>query len=124
LRSDPWVLDHIRVKTFDAAIRVAKADPRQAPKLLQAFGEPFAAYSADENRRATACVIAEELGPATVAQFVESFEPHVPWSEQFLTYRQQAYRNAGHRLAAQADRDLQEFIRCAANAPASSGSGR
>ena len=50
LRSDPWVLDHIRVKTFDAAIRVAKADPRQAPKLLQAFGEPFAAYSADENR--------------------------------------------------------------------------
>ena len=50
LRSDPWVLDHIRVKTFDAAIRVAKADPRQAPKLLQAFGEPFAVYSADENR--------------------------------------------------------------------------
>ena len=40
------------MKTFDAAIRVAKADPRQAPKLLQAFGEPFAVYSADENRRA------------------------------------------------------------------------
>ena len=105
------MLEHIRVKTFDAAIGVAKADPRQAPKLLQAFGEPFAAYYADESRRATACVIAEGLGPAAVAQFVESFEPHVPWSERFLTYRQQAYRDAGHRLAAQADRDLQEFVR-------------
>ncbi len=111
LRSDPWVLEHIRVKTFDAAIGVAKADPGQAPKLLQAFGEPFAAYYADESRRATACVIAEGLGPAAVAQWVESFEPHVPWSERFLTYRRRAYRDAGHRLAAQADRDLQEFVR-------------
>ena len=100
------------MKTFDAAIVVAKADPRQAPKLLQAFGEPFAAYYADESRRATACVIAEGVGPAAVAQFVESFEPYVPWSEEFLSYRQQAYRDAGHRLAAQADRDLQEFVRC------------
>ncbi len=124
LRSDPWVLEHIREKTFDAAIGVAKADPRQAPKLLQAFSKPFPVYYADESRRATACAIAEGLGPATVAQFVESFEPHVPWSERFLTYRRQAYRDAGHRLVAQADRDLREFIRCAANARASSPLGR
>jgi predicted membrane-bound spermidine synthase len=123
LRSDPWVLEHIRVKTFDAAVGVAKADPKQAPRLLEALHEPFAARYADENRRATACVIAEQLGPAAVVQFVESFEPHVPWSERFLAYRQKAYRKAGHRLADQADRDLQEFVRCAANAPASSGSG-
>ena len=102
------------MKTFDAAIGVAKADPSQVPKLLQAFREPFAAYYADEHRRATTCVIAEGLGPAAVAQCVESFEPHIPWSEQFLTYRQLAYRDAGHCLADQADRDLQEFARCAA----------
>ena len=113
LRSDPWLLEHIRVKTFDAVIGVAKADPRQAPKLLHALSEPFAAYFADESRRATACVIAEAEGPAVAAQFVESFEPHVPWSEWFLTCRQRAYRDVGHRLAAQADRDLQEFVRCA-----------
>lgn len=111
LRSDPWILEHIRLKAFDAAISVAKADPAQAAKLLRALGEPFAANYADESRRATACVIAEEIGPAAVAQFVESFEPHVPWSQRFLAYRRQAYQNAGHRLAAQADRDLQEFVR-------------
>jgi predicted membrane-bound spermidine synthase len=124
LRSDPWMLEHVRVKTFDAAIGVAKADPRQAPKLFQAFGEPFAAYYADESRRATACIIAEALGSAQVAQFVESFEPHIPWSEDFLDYRRRAYRDAGHRLAAQADRDLQEFVRSTARLPASSRSGR
>jgi predicted membrane-bound spermidine synthase len=123
LRSDPWVLEHIRAKTFDAAISVAQADRTQAPKLLQALGEPFAACYADEARRAAACVIAEELGPAAVAEFVESFEPHVPWSQRFLTYRQQAYRHAGHRLADQADRDLQEFVRRAAGAPPSPRSG-
>ena len=122
LRSDPWVLEHIRAKTFDAAIGVARADPTQAPRLLQALGQPFAACYADESRRATACVIAEGLGPAAVAQFVESFEPHVPWSERFLAYRQQAYRDAGHPLAAQADRDLREFRRGAAGAPAAAGS--
>jgi len=124
LRGDPWVLDHIREKTFDAALRVAKAEPGLAAKLLQAIGEPFAANYADELRRITACQIAEELGPTTVAQFVESFEPQVPWSERFLTYRLKMYRDAGHRLAEQADRDLQEFIRCATNTPVSSGSAR
>jgi hypothetical protein len=124
LRDDPWMLEHIRMKTFDAAISVAKADPRQAPKMLQALGESFAVDYADENRRLYASVVAEQISPATVAQFVESFEPHIPWTEQFLTYRRRAYRDAGHRLAARADRDLQEFVRCAENAAASAESGR
>ena len=40
LHKDPWVLNHIRVKTFDAAIGLAKADPGQASKLLQAMPHP------------------------------------------------------------------------------------
>ena len=89
--------------------------PAQAPKLLQAFAEPFPVYCADENRRATAGVIAEQLSPATVAQFVASFEPHVPWSKRFLTYRLKAYENAGDPRAARARQDLDEFVRNTAN---------
>ena len=110
-RRDPWMLEHIRLKTFDAAIGVAKADPQQASRLLQALGKPLAANYADETRRFAACVIAEELGPGRVAEFVESFEPYVPWTKEFLGYRQHVYRDAGHRLADQADRDLREFLR-------------
>jgi predicted membrane-bound spermidine synthase len=124
LRDDPWMLEHLRMKTFDAAIAVAKADPTQASKLLQALGESFAVDYADENRRLYASVVAEQIAPATVAQFVESFEPHIPWTEQFLTYRRRAYRDAGHRLAARADLDLQEFVRSAENATAPAESGR
>jgi len=124
LRDDPWMLEHLRMKAFDAAIAVAKADPTQAPKLLQAMGESFAVDYADENRRLYASVVAEQIGPATVAQFVESFEPYIPWTEQFLTYRRRAYRDAAHRLAAQADRDLQEFVRCAETTPAATEAGR
>lgn len=124
MHGDPWVLEHILAKTFDAASGVAKVDPRQAPKLLQAFSEPFSVDRAGENRRATACVIAEQLGPAAVARFVESFEPHVPWSKRFLAYRLKAYEDAGHPLADEARHDFQDFVRCAAIAPAPSGSGR
>jgi spermidine synthase len=114
-RTDPWVLEHIMVKSFDAAVNVARADPGQAPKLLQAFAEPFPVYCADENRRATAGVIAEQLSPATVAQCVASFEPHVPWSKRFLTYRLKAYENAGDTRAVRARQDLDAFVRNTAN---------
>jgi len=123
-RTDPWVLEHILTKSFDAAITVAKSDPAQAPKLVQAFAEPFPVYCADENRRATAGVIAEQLSPAAAAQFVESFEPHVPWSKRFLTYRLKAYEKAGRPGTAQARQDLQEFVREAAKAPTLTGSVR
>jgi predicted membrane-bound spermidine synthase len=115
MRTDPWILDHVCAKALNAAIGVVKADHGQASVVLQALREPFAAYNADECRRASACVVAEALGPAAVVPFVESFEPHVPWSEQYLTYRQHAYQAAGHSLAAQADRDLQEFHRRTTN---------
>ena len=108
LRSNPWLLEHIRMKTFDTAISLAEADPRGRP-VVEAFREPFAAAYADESRRATACVIAEGLDLAMAAQYVESFEPYVPWSKESLTYRQRIYHAAGHRLAVQADHDLEEF---------------
>jgi spermidine synthase len=116
LRSDPWVLEHIRTKMFDAAVQVAKANPGKSARLLDALSEPFAANCADESRRATACVLAERVGPVAVARYVESFEPNVPWTDEFLTYRQRIYREAGHRLAAQADRDSREFARYASRA--------
>ncbi|HKD36154.1 MAG TPA: fused MFS/spermidine synthase [Pirellulales bacterium] len=109
LHADPWVLDHILTKTYAAAIRCAKADPRLAPQLLRAVKEPFPVALSDEERRGAACVIAEQVSPAAVANVVESFEPHVPWSKRFLDYRLKAYRDSGHRLTDQARRDVREF---------------
>jgi hypothetical protein len=105
------MLERIRLMTLMATIGVAQSDPSQAQKLLDALGEPFAALYTDEARRQSACVVGEQIGPPAAAHFVESFEPYVPWNEPFLAYRRQIYRAAGHPLAAQADRDLQDFLR-------------
>jgi hypothetical protein len=115
LRSDPWMLEPVRQKTFSAAVAVAAADRAQAARLLEALGQPLAVSYADENRRITAAVIAKRLRLATAAQLVETFEPCVPWTESFLTFRRDAYRDAGHRLAAEANRDLERFARDKAN---------
>jgi hypothetical protein len=111
LRSEPWMLERVRLMTLTATIGVAQSDPSQARKLLDALGQPFAAFYTDEARRQSACVVAEQVGPAVAARFVESFEPFVPWNEPFLEYRRQIYRAAGHPFGARAERDLQDFLR-------------
>jgi predicted membrane-bound spermidine synthase len=121
LRSDPWILAHILQKTFDVATGVAKADPTQAPALLEMFEEPFSVSLADEDRRAAACVIAEQISPAAVAHYVESFEPYVPWSKRFLNYRVKVYQDAGHPLAVKADQDLLDFLRAETSVPVMAG---
>ena len=40
LRSDPWVLEHIRAKAFDAAIGVAGADPRRPRRCCRRWASP------------------------------------------------------------------------------------
>ena len=112
LHREPWMLEHLRLKMFDAAISVAKSDPRQAAELLRAISGPFTANCADDSRRATACVIAEAVGPVEAAKIVESFEPFAPWTEEFLAYRTRVYRATGNRLAGQAEREEHEFARC------------
>ena len=64
---------------------------------------------ADEQRRSYACMIAAMLSPKQAVGFLESFEPHVPWSRVFLQLRQRQYAAVSHPLAAQAALDLAEF---------------
>ena len=114
LRRDPWQSTPIRESALDIAIEVSQADPKCAARLLDALSEPFLVAVADESRRDCACMIAATGSPETAARFVETYEPHIPWSKRFLTFREQVYWSLGHRLARQADLDLQEFQRNAA----------
>jgi spermidine synthase len=111
LHTEPWMLENILSKTYAAAISCAKQDPKLAPQLLRALKEPFPVAFSDEDRRGAACVIAEQVGPASVAEIVESFEPHVPWSKRFLEYRLKTYQKSKNPLMDQARRDLNDFMR-------------
>lgn len=115
LRHNPWPMAIIRENAFDAAIEVSGTHPDRASRILDALSEPFLVAVADENRRDCACLIAANGPPEKAVQFVETFEPYVPWSQRFLKFRKQIYTQSGHPLARQADRDLQEFLRNAIN---------
>ena len=81
------------------------------------MGEPFAVYYADENRRLDAASLPRKL--ARLRQRNSSSR-----SNRTSTGRNVSlpiaggYRDAGHRLAAQAERDLQDFVRSAESLPA------
>ncbi len=114
LRLDPWPLASIRESALDAAIAVSGAGTKNnSSNLLSALSEPFQVFVANESRRDCACFIASSH-PEVAARFVETYEPHVPWSKRFLSFRKQVYLQSGHPLAGQADRDLREFLRNAA----------
>jgi hypothetical protein len=118
LRLDPWPLEDVISNALNAAVLLAHANPRLAPRLLEAIQQPAAADYAYELRGRMACLIGKMVQPAAALPALESFEPYVPWSESFLKLRRQVYHATGHPLAAQADRDWEEFAHMAAEQPA------
>src|SRR5262249_29585677 len=111
LRKDPWPMPMIRENTFDAALALSATGPKRASEFWAAFSEPFAVSVADESRRDCACFLAAGGPPETAVPFLETYEPHVTWTKRFLTFRKRIYSQTHHRLARQADLDLEQFSR-------------
>jgi hypothetical protein len=110
MRGDATVMPRIVDGGFSLAIRIAQQEPQHAPKLYAAISEPFAVFLFNERRRATRCLLAQQIGPSPTAVAIFELEPHVPWDEQFLTVRRKAYVETNHPLAAKARRDLVDFL--------------
>lgn len=111
LRTDPWPLDAIVHRALATAAQLSENDPRAASQIVASLSKPFAAGLCDQHRRGAACLIASELDPDEAVPFVESFEPHVPWTERFLRLRLRTYGAVDHPLARSARNDLKEFLR-------------
>ena len=105
------------MKTLEAAVEVGKVDPTQASNLLTVFFEPFQVNRVNESRVNGACSITEGLYPGTTAYLLESFEPNIPWTKQFLLFRKRAYRDVRHPLEGRAQQDLDNFLRRETPAP-------
>jgi spermidine synthase len=114
---DPMVYRPLMGHTLPLVTSLAKADPALTPSLYAALERPFAAHMF-EHERLLARVWLTRGDPASAglcAQAIAPLEPHVPWSELFLTYRYECYRQLGSPLAARAAGDLATFQE---NAPA------
>ena len=109
LRVNPWVMPAIRENAFDAAIALSSNSNVFASRFLEALSEPFAAATADESRRDCALLIGASGPKGRLVSVLESYEPHVPWTRRFLTFRANIYRETHHPLAVVAQRELAVF---------------
>lgn len=108
-RLRPWMSQMLRDDAFGLAVAAAKENPAVASELLKELTAPFAVDVAREGRLMCASLVAGEAGPKAASAILEQYEPHIPWLRNFLEFRSRIYSQAGHRLAAQAARDMEEF---------------
>lgn len=111
LRQSPWMANVVYEQAFVLAVEIARAHPDGAARLLAALSQPFAVEASKGGRLKASCFIAAATGAPEALSLIESYEPHVPWAREFLSWRRDIYLAAGHPLAAKAASELEEFER-------------
>jgi spermidine synthase len=109
LADSPWMIEPVSYSVFDRAEEIAKADPAVARRLYPLLARPFASHRVNDRRERARVFVAESLGPSVVVEALADYEPHVLWTEAFLTLRADSYAATKHPLAERAARDLRWF---------------
>jgi spermidine synthase len=110
LRTDPWPMESLIVSEIaDAELLGTMPDPRFAPRLFTALDTPFVLRLLDSRRGAAALAIARHVPGGACASAFASFEPYVPWNEDFLRARYECYHATGSLDVAAAENDLLTF---------------
>lgn len=116
-RTDPWPpapLVEMALQTLMEAGTETPSDPLLVRQLAGAVSVPFAVRSAEERRRQVLLFLSEveegsTCGPRTVSA-IEAFEPHVPWTREFLERRARCYRRVRHPKRDTALAELNEYL--------------
>jgi hypothetical protein len=119
LREKPWIMWQAGWQAMAAAEDLASEDPAQAARLYAALAGPLAGEALAGARRLAAFRTSRTVGAAATVEALAAFEPNVPWEEEFLVARQNAYEATGHPLAARAARDVELYRRNALSLPKS-----
>ena len=110
-RKDPWPLRGVMESTLTIAAAIA-AEPRHAPRMLEALSVPYAAYQLEEVRRIAYVAGAWSEGKCSSRTIgaLAAFEPHTPWVKEILQMRALCYETVRMgELAVRARKELTEF---------------
>jgi hypothetical protein len=111
LHSDPWPLTAFKLRALRLASEAAERDVNAAPRLYAAITQPFAVRAADDARRLTAAWMTRVMDfPRLCRDAVAAFEPHVPWTADFLGLRHDCYEATHDPRLAAAARDVRRFV--------------
>lgn len=114
-RTNPWPLVTVMHRAMTLAVAIAREDASGATgrRLQQAVSEPFSVGMLNEVRRLTELELARMSDPRPCGEqamkVLPTFEPHVPWTYDFLSLRAECYRQKSHPLAEKAAEDLARF---------------
>lgn len=111
-RQNPWPLAKVMDSGITAILQLSTV-PQFAPMVLDALSQRFSEWQLDEGRRTSYLLAAYQssrCGTPTLAALNE-FEPNIPWNAQALQIRAACYAETGSSLAAQAQKDLEDFQR-------------
>lgn len=110
-RTDPWAPTRIKTKAMDIIWQLAPLSPPAARRLFAALGEPFAVGVLEDDRRITRAALTRAVDfRGLCRQEAAALEPHIPWNQEFLTFRRDCYQALGDPRLASATRDLVDFL--------------
>lgn len=109
-QTDPWPDPDIMRRAL-LEIGLPLGERRDAAERLYALlRTPFAVRMMEHDRRRIRVELAIRIDfDALCVEALAPFEPDVPWNQSLAT-RARCYRKTNHRLAAQAERDLDELV--------------
>lgn len=113
---NPWLDRGLQARAFALLEAIARADLSRANALsfYQALQTPLSVWNGESERAVKLLALAmfldgEKFGQYT-ASVVEGFEPNVMWGRNFLEVRKASYAATHNPRAAQAARDLDDFM--------------
>ena len=110
LRSDPWLPPADSPLAVTLAGEVGRLFPSEAPRLIDALARPLELHAQDDLRRDTLLTLAaSRRDTAACATVLSQVEPHVPWHEAWLSYRERCYSERKDPRVSAARDDLRRF---------------
>jgi spermidine synthase len=109
LRSQTWAGAETVESALTMAAELASGHPERAEQFFELLKEPFPGGLAEITRLRTLAAIGPSLPANLQARVAAMFEPYPVWTDRFLEFRANAYRDARDLRAAKAAADLREF---------------
>lgn len=109
LADSPWMISAVTESALACTRDVAKADQASARRLFDRLARPLAADRLDYLRKLARVEVAIELDPPSIVEALAELEPNVPWNQEVLQARAEAYAEQKHPLANRAERDWRLF---------------
>ncbi|MFY0562619.1 fused MFS/spermidine synthase [Archangium lansingense] len=112
LRQTPWHNRSLLQDALTQALTISQKDPVLGRRLWTALDKPFSNYAGESLRLGVRLDMADRIDPkgGLCAEAVGAFEPHIPWTQQFLELRSRCYVTSNHPMQDQALEDLLTFM--------------